>query len=377
MVVLSSKRQFMALVLLVAMSFSSQAEKDCKVLEGDYCWYVSGALGLTLLEPYENNSGWQTFDDKDKGYKLYGGFVFNEHWFAELSYSNLGEALFRHKNPGINDTLKVEYSGVAAQAGYWLMPVNNDWNAFVRAGLAKMDSSSNLEREHEQLNNFQVVFSAGIQWRFIDQWMTRLEIDSYDKDSLFIGLSISRFFGESEAKRTVTRTQPKTNPNLSPTPKALLTNPATVVTRTENPDKDGDGILNTADQCPDSVKGLVVNERGCPVPFNITIQFASNSSGVDAKIQQEIDSLAAQLRLYRNAKVTLEGHTDWRGKQAQNQPLSLARAQTLAYALMQATGLPESAFTVVGHGELKPVDTNNTEAGRFNNRRVEINIEGN
>ena len=79
---------------------------------------------------------------------------------------------------------------------------------------------------------------------------------------------------------------------------------------------------------------------------------------------------------YNEVNLTLEGHTDWRGKQTSNQPLSESRANIVAKTLMQSSNLPESAITVIGYGELKPIDTNETEAGRYNNRRVEVVIEG-
>ena len=369
MVVLRRKRQLMALALLVSVSFSSQAEQNCQGLEDENCWYLSGALGLSLLEPNENNSGWETFDDKDTGFKLYGGYTFSEHWFAELSYTDLGEALLSNTNPNITDTLKIEYSGAAVQAGYWLMPVDNEWNAFVRGGVSVLDTKSNLEQYHEKLNSIQLVFGAGIQWRFSDNWMTRFEVDSYDKDALFIGLSISRFFGGGKSRKLagVSKSTEQSKPVPQPMP---------MVAPLDNPDKDADGILNAADNCPDTASGLDVNAQGCPLPKMMTIQFDNNSTVIDAKYQQEVDTVIAQLKLYNDVKIKLEGHTDWRGKQTANQPLSVSRAQTLANALIKGTNIPESAFTVIGHGELKPVDTNRTEAGRYNNRRVEITIEG-
>ncbi|MBA6417410.1 choice-of-anchor L domain-containing protein [Colwellia sp. 6M3] len=369
MVALSRKRQFMALALLVSISVSGQAKENCQGLEDESCWYLSGGLGMSYLDPNENNTGWKTFDDKDTAFKLYGGYAFNEHWFAELSYTDLGEALLSNRNPNLQDTLKVDYSGVALQAGYWLKPVEAQWNAFIRAGISKIDSSSNLEQYHEQLNSTQFVIGAGIQWRFSDNWMTRLEVDSYDKDAFFLGLSISRFFGDSNARKSTAMTKPTPRPEV-------ISEPIPVVAPVRNQDVDADGVLNKLDKCPDTSKGLVVNEQGCPVAQKVIIQFDNNSTVIGDKFKLQIDDIAAQLRLYKEVNITLEGHTDWRGKQTLNQPLSESRARVVAEALMQATNLPESAFTIMGHGELKPIDSNKTEIGRYNNRRVEVLIKG-
>lgn len=382
MVVLRKKRQFMAIALLISMSFSSQAEENCQNLEDEGCWYLSGSLGMSFLEPNENDSGWKTFDNNGSSYKLYGGYAFNDHWFAELSYTELGEARLNNANPNIINTMKVQYTGIAAQAGYWFKPVGDEWNAFIRAGVSLIDSSSNLEQYHEQLNSSQFVFGGGIQWRFTDSWMTRLEVDSYDKDAIYLGLTISKFFGESKTvkraktlSRSITNLKPEAKSKPDSKPKVVPKTKAVIVP-VKNPDLDADGILNQADECPGTSKGLVVNLQGCPVEQKFIIQFDNNSTVVSAKFKQQIDEISTQLQLYKDVSLTLEGHTDWRGKQVSNQPLSESRAKVIAEALMQSTNLPESAFTVTGYGELKPIDTNKTETGRYNNRRVEVIIEG-
>ena len=382
MVVLRRKRQFMAIALLISMSFSSQAEKNCQNLEDEGCWYLSGSLGMSFLDPNENDSGWKTFDDNGSSFKLYGGYAFNEHWFAELSYTELGEARLNNVNPNIIDTLKVEYTGIAAQAGYWFKPVGDEWNAFIRAGVSLIDSSSNFEQYHDQLNSSQFVLGGGIQWRFNDSWMTRLEVDSYDKDAIYLGLSISKFFGESKTikrakslSRSITNLKPEAKAKSESKSKTVPKTPSVIVP-VSNPDLDADGILNQEDQCKNTAKGLVVNIKGCPVTQKFIIQFDNNSTTVSSEFKQKIDEITKQLKLYNDANLTLEGHTDWRGKQTSNQPLSESRANIIAETLMQSSNLAESAITVIGYGELKPIDTNETEAGRYNNRRVEVIIEG-
>ena len=382
MVVMRRKRQFMAIALLISMSFSSQAEKNCQNLEDEGCWYLSGSLGMSFLDPNENDSGWKVFDNNGSSYKLYGGYAFNDHWFAELSYSDLGEARLNNSNPNIIDTLKVEYTGIAAQAGYWFMPVGSEWNAFIRAGVSLIDSSSNFEQYHDQLNSSQFVFGGGVQWRFNDSWMTRFEVDSYDKDAIYLGLTISKFFGESKTvkrakslSRSITKLKPKVKSNSESMSKTAPKAQTTIIP-VNNPDSDADGVLNQEDQCKNTAKGLVVNIKGCPVTQKFIIQFDNNSTAISSEYKQKIDEITQQLTLYNEVNLTLEGHTDWRGKQTSNQPLSESRANIVAKTLMQSSNLPESAITVIGYGELKPIDTNETEAGRYNNRRVEVVIEG-
>jgi OOP family OmpA-OmpF porin len=70
--------------------------------------------------------------------------------------------------------------------------------------------------------------------------------------------------------------------------------------------------------------------------------------------------------------VTVEGHTDSVGDDPTNQRLSEARARAVGDALASRLRLDAARLTTVGHGETRPVASNDTEAGRARNRRVDI-----
>lgn len=93
-----------------------------------------------------------------------------------------------------------------------------------------------------------------------------------------------------------------------------------------------------------------------------------------------IDEAVRIMNKYAKAGVvTIIGHTDSTGSVAYNQKLSVARATTVARMLREA-GLKEeiviNANSIQGRGELDPMDTNKTKAGRYNNRRVEFKFGG-
>jgi outer membrane protein OmpA-like peptidoglycan-associated protein len=75
------------------------------------------------------------------------------------------------------------------------------------------------------------------------------------------------------------------------------------------------------------------------------------------------------------AKLRIEGHTDNKGSASLNQKLSKARAAAVAGWLVKH-GLDQSRLTSTGFGMDRPIDTNETDAGRAKNRRVEFHIEG-
>ena len=74
-----------------------------------------------------------------------------------------------------------------------------------------------------------------------------------------------------------------------------------------------------------------------------------------------------------NIEIEVGGHTDNTGDDQANLALSLARAEAVANFLVEA-GVPQERLVPTGYGELQPVDSNDTEAGRANNRRTEIKI---
>lgn len=73
--------------------------------------------------------------------------------------------------------------------------------------------------------------------------------------------------------------------------------------------------------------------------------------------------------------VRIIGHTDSEGSEASNQKLSVKRAQAVADKLSEF-GVPQEKIRIEGKGEMEPLGDNSTVAGRANNRRVEIEVEG-
>jgi OOP family OmpA-OmpF porin len=69
--------------------------------------------------------------------------------------------------------------------------------------------------------------------------------------------------------------------------------------------------------------------------------------------------------------VRVEGHTDWIGSEEYNQALSVRRAEAV-YRYLVNRGVEPERFTVEGFGKSRPIASNDTEAGRAQNRRVEL-----
>ena len=101
------------------------------------------------------------------------------------------------------------------------------------------------------------------------------------------------------------------------------------------------------------------------------VLFATDSATPRPALANEIRSIAANLVTYPDSKIEVVGHTDNVGSQAYNQDLSERRAYSVANILIGA-GVPASRISSYGRGMSQPVASNATEAGRAQNRRVEI-----
>ncbi len=146
-------------------------------------------------------------------------------------------------------------------------------------------------------------------------------------------------------------------------------------------DKDGDGVLDKDDQCP-NVAGTVAN-KGCPEvseevqkklnDYARTILFDTGKSSIKAESTSVMVDIILILNEYPNSKFTVEGHTDSVGSDKLNQTLSESRANSVRDFLIKE-GISSDRLTAIGYGESKPIATNNTAAGKKQNRRVEINL---
>lgn len=107
------------------------------------------------------------------------------------------------------------------------------------------------------------------------------------------------------------------------------------------------------------------------MPGNIT--FATNSESLNSSFFPILDSVAIVFMEFKDTSIDIAGFTDSSGSDQYNQELSERRAASVAYYLINA-GVGSSRILSRGFGERYPVASNNSTAGREQNRRVEINI---
>jgi outer membrane protein OmpA-like peptidoglycan-associated protein len=107
------------------------------------------------------------------------------------------------------------------------------------------------------------------------------------------------------------------------------------------------------------------------MPSGIT--FATNESSIQPQFRTTLDQVADVLRQYNQTYVDVYGHTDSTGSDSYNLDLSQRRATAVAdYLTMR--GVQSARLGTRGFGESQPIASNDTEAGKAANRRVEIKL---
>ncbi|HWL57423.1 MAG TPA: OmpA family protein [Paracoccus sp. (in: a-proteobacteria)] len=101
--------------------------------------------------------------------------------------------------------------------------------------------------------------------------------------------------------------------------------------------------------------------------------FATDSAAVGAQGQNDLYTIARNLNQYPNSRIQVIGHTDSTGSAAYNQDLSERRARSVS-GILSAGGVNSARIATSGRGASAPVASNDTAAGRAQNRRVEILI---
>ncbi len=121
--------------------------------------------------------------------------------------------------------------------------------------------------------------------------------------------------------------------------------------------------------------GVNVTRNGDNITLNMpgNVTFGFNSANLDPQFYPVLSSVADVLKEYDKTVVEVAGHTDSVGGDEVNQRLSEQRANAVTQYLVSQNINPQR-FITIGAGKRYPIASNDTEAGRAANRRVEITL---
>jgi outer membrane protein OmpA-like peptidoglycan-associated protein len=140
-----------------------------------------------------------------------------------------------------------------------------------------------------------------------------------------------------------------------------------------------DYVKQTAALVVEKDKPLVRDFAMLKVGMSITLRgiyFDFDKSTIKPESRPALEDAAKMLNENPTINVEIQGHTDSKGSDSYNLSLSDRRAASVVAYLTQNLGINASRLTSRGYGESMPIATNDTDAGRALNRRVEFKIIG-
>jgi OmpA-OmpF porin, OOP family len=348
------------------------------------------------LNPF---AGFQLFDDKrdlsETGtFGVCVEYRFLPRWSVEAVYSRANAD--RKYVPGESDFQELRIDGT-----YYFAGPDAAWNPYVSLGAGHAEfgvgdtisyTTAGTDHEETRVNvgvGFRYNVSNGISIRGDLREFHGIDESTFDT---MASLGLSWAF-----TRTVASSKPAPAPEPAPAPAPADSDgdgvpdnrdqcpntPAGVQVDSRGcpVDSDGDGVPDYRDECPNTAAGATVDERGCEgvtetvETIELRVQFPTNSSVIDATFDNEIRRVADFMAEYPETTVEIAGHSDSIGDAEYNRFLSQRRAEAVANRLTTVLGVDPDRVRAMGYGEAEPIASNDTAAGRAQNRRVEARIQ--
>ena len=314
----------------------------------DSGWYIGGNIGQSRAKIDDARitanllgGGFTTTaiadDNRDNGYKLFGGYQYNKNFAVEAGYFDLGKfGYMATVVPAGTLTGTIKLKGLNLDA-VGTLPLTEKFSAFGRLGLnyaQARDSFTGIGvtvlNPNPSKNDTNYKFGAGLQYAFTESLGMRVEAERYrindavgnrgDVDMYSLGL-VYRFGVEKPA----------------PAPRAAepepVAAPKPVVVAPPPPPRK---VVFSADSSVDSL-------------------FDFGKAIVKPTGKQALDRFAADLKGADYEVITVTGHTDRIGSRKYNQKLSERRAEMVKAYLVESAGIPASKIKTRGVDGAEPV----------------------
>lgn len=205
---MKKKSLLVAPALAIALSASSvladESAVNCQTIDQDSfkrCWSVGVGVGMSFLDPDEKTSSWDAGRDNDIALSLYVNYQFKPQWFAELSYSDLGESAVVDKNRIRALDGVIEYKVPALMLGYYpdvqRLLKQDAMKPFVKLGVSAIDSKSKPSSiPFEEQSSAQLALALGLDWALQRNWRVRTQFEWFDVDALSFNVSLAYTFAQ-------------------------------------------------------------------------------------------------------------------------------------------------------------------------------------
>ena len=321
----------------------------------DNRWYVA-PCGTFLLQDGDRNShsGW--------GGGMGFGKILNEHFNVELKgfYQGL---------QGANQNGNWDLTGGTADVQYFIS--RGVFSPYTVIGIGGMNSSHNGDSgagfigeagagfTYELHDNFLV--RSDVRYRYNNNFNANLQPGTDEFHDMVVNLGFVIPLGPKP--KAVAAEAPAIIPVAAPAP--------VVVADCSTLDGDNDGVNDCNDICPDTLPGVKVSIKGCWI---VDVKFDNDKDNIKPQYFANLDNTAKVIKSHPELVIEIQGHTSKTGGLKHNMSLSERRAMAVKKYLVDGTH--SANLTTRGYGWTQPIDSNDTEEGRANNRRVQLEVDG-
>ncbi|MCC2638672.1 MAG: OmpA family protein [Moraxellaceae bacterium] len=294
-------------------------------------------------------------DDRDMGFKLFGGYEFNRYFALEGGYFDLGNMGFTATTTPagtLNGNIRLNGLNVDAVGK---LPITEKFSALARAGLNYAQAKDSfggtgavsLPNPGARVRDLNYKLGVGLQYDFSQSFGMRAEAERYRIDDAvgnkgdidLISLGVVYRFGRS-----------KEDSNDAP----VSTAPVAVAAVAAAP------VLVV-------VPVAARTEQYCSI---LDIQFEIDQDEIQREEKEKLGVVGTFLKKYPASTALIEGHSDNVGATEHNIALSRSRAETVARYLVDTFQIAHSRVRAVGYGDTRPLVSNDTEEGKRINRRI-------
>ena len=182
------KRLGMTVIAALALAASMAAQADTQP-----GFYAGAGIGTTKVG--DDNFSGPGVDDSDTGFKIFGGYTFNENWGVEVSYFDFGEA---SASDG-GDSVSVGVTGLSA-AAVGRLPINDMFAVYGKLGFASYDVDLDFNNVpgfgsgHLSDSDSDLIYGVGGALSFGGSFEARLEYEALNVDGDASMISVSGLF---------------------------------------------------------------------------------------------------------------------------------------------------------------------------------------
>ena len=320
-------------------------------------WYAGARLGGTHYSHFSPSS--QDIDKDDLGAGVFLGYNISSAFAIETGYTYLGEVDLDN-----NGTIKEQALDLV---GKFTWNTTDKLDLFAKAGGAYyMTDGRNGLLSGSDDDGFAATAGVGVEYAFNNklsgrveyQYYHDVELDSYDWNTHFYGLSLVYKWGGAAAM-------------AAPVAAAMMDQQPMAE---EQPVVEEQPVMEAQPMVEPQPEAMV--EMIDIAPMTVELPFVFDSDELSQSYLDQLAPIAQHLMDYPEAKLYVVGHTDSRGSEAYNQKLSVQRAALIGDYLATHYNIDENRIIEEGRGELEPRATNETKEGRALNRRVSVFTPG-